>query len=131
MKQLKHNIIGGATLLLLFFTPQGLNAANPAEAETIGRIVREREDLSSLQALLEKTKLGSDLSKRTDGRFTLFAPTNEAFNKLPKGAVETLLAPQNNERLEEVFNFHVLPSSLPEFGGIFLSVKLLKSRQAG
>lgn len=116
MKQLKHNIIGGATLLLLFFTPQGLNAANPAEAETIGRIVREREDLSSLQALLEKTKLGSDLSKRTDGRFTLFAPTNEAFNKLPKGAVETLLAPQNNERLEEVFNFHVLPSSQPEFG---------------
>jgi uncharacterized surface protein with fasciclin (FAS1) repeats len=65
---------------------------------------------------LEKTKLGSDLSKRTDGRFTLFAPTNEAFNKLPKGAVETLLAPQNNERLEEVFNFHVLPSSQPEFG---------------
>ena len=103
-------------MLLLFFTPQGLNAANPAEAETIGRIVREREDLSSLQALLEKTKLGSDLSKRTDGRFTLFAPTNEAFNKLPKGAVETLLAPQNNERLEEVFNFHVLPSSQPEFG---------------
>ena len=116
MKQLKHKIYGGATLLLLFFTPQGLNAANPAEAETIGRIVREREDLSSLQALLEKTKLGSDLSKRTDGRFTLFAPTNEAFNKLPKGAVETLLAPQNNERLEEVFNFHVLPSSQPEFG---------------
>jgi uncharacterized surface protein with fasciclin (FAS1) repeats len=46
----------------------------------------------------------------------LSAPTNEAFNKLPKGAVETLLAPQNNERLEEVFNFHVLPSSQPEFG---------------
>ncbi len=103
-------------MLLSFVTPQVLNAANPAEAETIGRIVRETDDLSSLQALLEKTKLGSDLSKNTESRFTLFAPTNEAFKKLPKGAVETLLAPQNNERLEEVFNFHVLPTSQPEFG---------------
>jgi transforming growth factor-beta-induced protein len=116
MKKLKHGIVGGAALLLSFVTPQVLNAANPAEAETIGRIVRETDDLSSLQALLEKTKLGSDLSKNTESRFTLFAPTNEAFKKLPKGAVETLLAPQNNERLEEVFNFHVLPTSQPEFG---------------
>ncbi len=52
MKQLKHGIVGGVALLLSFVTPQGLNAANPAEAETIGRIVRERDDLSSLQALL-------------------------------------------------------------------------------
>ncbi len=116
MKKLKHVIVRGAALLLSLVTPQGLNAANPAEAETIGRIVRERDDLSSLQALLEKTKLGSDLSKETGSRFTLFAPTNEAFKKLPKGALETLLVPQNNERLEEVFNFHVLSSSQPEFG---------------
>ncbi len=116
MRKLKYGIVGGAALLLSLVTPQGLNAANPAEAETIGRIVRERDGLSSLQALLEKTKLGSDLSKKTKERFTLFAPTNEAFKKLPKGAVETLLAPQNNERLEEVFNFHVLAGSQPEFG---------------
>ncbi len=116
MKKLKHVIVRGAALLLSLVTPQGLNAANPAEAETIGRIVRERDGLSSLQALLEKTKLGSDLSKETGSRFTLFAPTNEAFKKLPKGALETLLVPQNNERLEEVFNFHVLSSSQPEFG---------------
>ena len=108
MKKLKQVILGGAALLLSLVTPQSLNAADPAEAQTIGRMVREREDLSSLQALLEKTKLGSDLSKYTGSRFTLFAPTNEAFKKLPKGAVETLLAPQNNERLAEVFNFHVL-----------------------
>jgi len=116
MKLLNQKMIGGAAMLLSFIMPHNLNAADPAEAETIGRIVRERDDLSSLQALLEKTKLGSDLSKRTDGRYTLFAPTNDAFSKLPKGAVETLLAPQNNERLEEVFNFHVLSDSQPEFG---------------
>ena len=116
MKKLKHVILGGAALLLSLVTPQSLNAADPAEAQTIGRMVREMEDLSSLQALLEKTKLGSDLSKETGPRFTLFAPTNEAFKKLPKGAVETLLAPQNNERLEEVFNFHVLGTVEPEFG---------------
>ena len=116
MKKLKQVILGGAALLLSLVTPQSLNAADPAEAQTIGRMVREMEELSSLQALLEKTKLGSNLSKYTGARYTLFAPTNEAFKKLPKGAVETLLAPQNNERLEEVFNFHVLASSEPEFG---------------
>ena len=72
MKKLKQVILGGAALLLSLVTPQSLNAADPAEAQTIGRMVREMEDLSSLQALLEKTKLGSDLSKYAGARYTLF-----------------------------------------------------------
>lgn len=91
-------LFGGTALLLSFVALQELNAANPAEVETIGRIVRERDGLSSLQAIPEKPKPGSDLSQNRDGRSTLFAPTNEAFKKLPGGAIKTLPAPQNNER---------------------------------
>ena len=93
-----------------------LRAADPAEAKTIGRIVRERPDLSNFLQLLEKTEVGSQLSERTNIRRTIFAPTDAAFAKLPKDSLKTLLAPRNDDRLEEVFGFHVLNRSVPPFG---------------
>src|SRR5499433_789928 len=41
------------------------------------------------------------------GPFTVFAPTNEAFEKLPKGTVEDLLKPENKEKLTKILTFHV------------------------
>jgi uncharacterized surface protein with fasciclin (FAS1) repeats len=46
------------------------------------------------------------------GPFTVFAPTNEAFNKLPKGTVETLLKPENKAKLTNVLTYHVVPGSI-------------------
>lgn len=43
-----------------------------------------------------------------DGPFTVFAPTDEAFAKLPKGTVETLLKPENQEKLAAVLKYHVV-----------------------
>ncbi len=43
------------------------------------------------------------------GPFTVFAPTNEAFAKLPKGTVETLLKPENKAKLTAVLTYHVVP----------------------
>ena len=86
---------------------QSLNAANPAEAKTIGRTVREMPELSNFLQLLEKTGIGSTLSENTSASYTVFAPTDAAFKKLPKGTVQTLLDPRNDDRLEEVFGFHV------------------------
>ena len=83
------------------------NAANPAEAKTIGRVIREMPELSSFLQLLEKTGIGSTLSEDTRASYTVFAPTDAAFKKLPKGTVDTLLDPRNDDRLEEVFGFHV------------------------
>ena len=57
--------------------------------------------------MLEKTGIGSTLSESTSASYTVFAPTDTAFKKLPKGTVETLLDPRNDDRLEEVFGFHV------------------------
>jgi len=43
------------------------------------------------------------------GPFTVFAPTNEAFAALPKGTVETLLKPENKDKLTAVLTYHVVP----------------------
>jgi uncharacterized surface protein with fasciclin (FAS1) repeats len=46
------------------------------------------------------------------GPFTVFAPTNEAFAKLPKGTVETLLKPENKAKLQAVLTYHVVAGNL-------------------
>lgn len=46
------------------------------------------------------------------GPFTVFAPTNEAFDKLPKGTVETLLKPENKSMLTGILTYHVVSGKL-------------------
>src|SRR3954454_7509099 len=46
---------------------------------------------------------------QSDGPFTVFAPTNEAFNMLPKGTVDNLLKIENKEQLQNVLKYHVVP----------------------
>jgi uncharacterized surface protein with fasciclin (FAS1) repeats len=46
------------------------------------------------------------------GPFTVFAPTNEAFAKLPPGTVDTLLKPENKEMLVKILTYHVVPGRL-------------------
>jgi uncharacterized surface protein with fasciclin (FAS1) repeats len=46
------------------------------------------------------------------GPFTVFAPTNEAFNKLPAGTVETLLKPENKAKLTSILTYHVVSGKL-------------------
>ena len=58
--------------------------------------------------MLEKTELGSTLAEKTGVSYTVFVPNNKAFESLPEGAVQTLLDPRNDDRLEEVFSYHVL-----------------------
>src|SRR5262245_59325414 len=58
------------------------------------------------------------------GPFTVFAPTNEAFNKLPAGTVDTLLKPESKEALTKVLTYHVVPGKLS-------SVDLKKEIKAG
>jgi uncharacterized surface protein with fasciclin (FAS1) repeats len=47
-----------------------------------------------------------------DGPFTVFAPTDEAFAKLPDGTVETLLKPENKDKLVAILTYHVVPSKV-------------------
>ena len=91
MKSLK--LLSLISFLLISLAHNG-HAADPAEAKTIGRVVRERPDLSSLLKLLDKTALGSSLSEDTGIRKTLFAPNDEAFKKLPKRRIKDSTRPK-------------------------------------
>jgi uncharacterized surface protein with fasciclin (FAS1) repeats len=46
------------------------------------------------------------------GPFTVFAPTNEAFSKLPQGTVDSLLKPENHDTLVKILAYHVVPGRL-------------------
>ena len=50
---------------------------------------------------------------KSDGPFTVFAPTNDAFAKLPKGTVETLLKPENKDMLVSILKYHVVAGKVP------------------
>jgi uncharacterized surface protein with fasciclin (FAS1) repeats len=58
------------------------------------------------------------------GPFTVFAPTNEAFAKLPPGTVESLLKPENKPTLVKILTYHVVPGRLTAAG-------LMKAIKAG
>ena len=109
-KHLSLLLLAVATLLLEPMVSRQVHAADPAEAKTVGRIISQRDDLSSFLKVLEKTELGSVLAEKTNINYTVFVPSNKAFESLPEGAVETLLDPRNDDRLEEVFSYHVLGS---------------------
>lgn len=79
----------------------------------------------TLAAALGAADLVSTL--KGPGPFTVFAPTDEAFKKLPAGTVETLLKPENKEKLKEVLLLHVVP------GAVYAAdvVKLKEAKTAG
>ena len=49
---------------------------------------------------------------KSDGPFTVFAPSDAAFEALPSGTVETLLKPENKEQLVNILTYHVLPGKV-------------------
>jgi uncharacterized surface protein with fasciclin (FAS1) repeats len=60
----------------------------------------------ALVAAVQAAGLGDTL--KGTGPFTVFAPTDDAFNKLPAGTVETLLKPENKEKLKSILLYHVV-----------------------
>lgn len=55
---------------------------------------------------------GLDDTLKGKGPFTVFAPTDEAFSKLPAGTVESLLKPENKEKLRAILLYHVVPGDV-------------------
>ena len=64
------------------------------------------KDHTTLVAAVKAAGLVETLS--SPGPFTVFAPTNKAFDKLPKGTVETLVKPENKEMLTKILTYHVV-----------------------
>lgn len=68
------------------------------------------KDHTTLVAAVKAAGLVSTLEG--PGPFTVFAPTNEAFNALPDGTVKTLLMPENKAKLNAILTYHVVPGTL-------------------
>lgn len=68
------------------------------------------KDHTTLVAAVKAAGLVETLSSA--GPFTVFAPTNEAFNMLPKGTVETLVKPENKAMLTGILTYHVVSGKL-------------------
>jgi len=63
-------------------------------------------NFKTLVAAIQAAGLAETLKGK--GPFTVFAPTDEAFSKLPAGTVETLLKPENKEKLKSILLYHVV-----------------------
>ena len=85
-------------------------AADETEMTTeVGNIVavaQGNEDFSTLVAAVTAAGLGEALSG--EGPFTVFAPTNAAFEALPAGLLDKLLLPENKEVLAQILKYHVV-----------------------
>lgn len=77
-----------------------------SDQQNIVEIASENDDFSTLVTAVKAAGLVETLSG--DGPFTVFAPTNDAFAKLPEGTVPNLVKPENKEQLTGILTYHVV-----------------------
>ena len=83
---------------------------NSKSTKTIVETAVAAGSFKTLAAALEAADLVNTLNSK--GPFTVFAPTDDAFAKLPKGTVKDLLKPENKQKLQAVLKFHVIPGEV-------------------
>lgn len=86
---------------------------NPPEQQksvTIVTLASETADLSTLVTALKAANLVDTL--QGTGPYTVFAPTNAAFQALPAGTVDDLLKPENVDQLKSILTYHVVPGKV-------------------
>src|SRR5829696_9114159 len=79
-------------------------------AKDVVKVAAGSKDHTTLVAAVKQAELVDVLSNA--GPFTVFAPTNAAFDKLPKGTVEDLMKPENKAKLQDILQYHVYVGSL-------------------
>ncbi len=77
------------------------------ESNSIAAKAMETDTLSTLVTALKAAEL-AEMFKTEQGPFTVFAPHNAAFNKVDKATLESLLKPENKEKLADVLKYHVV-----------------------
>jgi uncharacterized surface protein with fasciclin (FAS1) repeats len=108
----KNRMIALATLLVATFAlPLAQAAEKPAEAkQDIVAVAAGAPNFKTLVTAIKAAGLVETLQGK--GPFTVFAPTDEAFAKLPKGTVEELLKPENKAKLTAILTYHVVPAKV-------------------
>ncbi len=104
MKQLRLSLIATLAALPLLFGGLAAKAADIVDTAV------EAGQFKTLVAAVEAAELVETL--KGDGPFTVFAPTDEAFAKLPEGTLENLLKPENKDQLVAILTYHVVPGKI-------------------
>jgi len=94
------------TLALVVFTVSVAQAKSKDIVDTAAGAGQFKTLVAAVQAA------GLVDTLKGDGPFTVFAPTDEAFAKLPAGTVEDLLKPENKDKLVAILTYHVVPGKI-------------------
>lgn len=78
--------------------------------DTVVSVAASDESFSTLAQAIEAAGLTETLS--SEGPYTVFAPTNEAFEALPEGTLDQLLMPENRDLLTQILTYHVVPAEV-------------------
>lgn len=106
------NILKNTLVLALLFATAAftVNTEAPTTEDDIVEVAVKAGSFNTLAAALQAADLVETL--KGDGPFTVFAPTDEAFAKLPAGTVETLLKPENKDQLIAILTYHVVSGKI-------------------
>lgn len=115
---MKATILGGLTAVAMVGCVSTSQAQSVPEVggapmypdKPIAANASEASNLTTLVAAVKAAGLVDTLAG--PGPFTVFAPTNAAFEKLPAGTVETLLKPENKDKLAAILTYHVVPGTM-------------------
>ena len=107
--------LGIVTMLMMLviassFVPKTRSIHETEVDADIVELAMSQDFLSTLVAAVKAGDLVETL--KGDGPFTVFAPTNDAFAKLPAGTVENLLKPENKAQLVKILTYHVVPGKV-------------------
>lgn len=94
-------------------TMKKASATEPTVKDVRRNIVETAIGAGSFQTLVAAVKAAGLVSVlQGEGPFTVFAPTDEAFAKLPAGTIEDLLRPENKAKLAAILTYHVVPGKV-------------------
>ena len=104
------------------------NNVTAAEEKTVVAVAAEAGQFKTLVAAVKAAGLVDALNGK--GPFTVFAPTDEAFAKLPAGTVETLLKPENKEKLVGILTYHVVAGKVMAADVKTMGAKTVNGKEA-
>ena len=130
MTRLMSRMASFAAVLALALGVSTANAGNYGMKKDIVDVAVSAGSFNTLAAALKAAELVTTL--KGEGPFTVFAPTDEAFAKLPTGTLESLLKPENKAKLQAILTYHVLSGKVAsgDIAGKKLSVKTVQGTNA-
>ena len=110
MKPSSFTKIAVASLVIAFSSTVHAGSSAAKATQDIVGVASSAGTFNTLVAAVKAAGLVETLQGA--GPFTVFAPTDEAFAKLPAGTVESLLKPENKEKLASILTYHVIPGKV-------------------